>query len=48
MAGDSEKGGNGGAQAHTGKLPHELMLEWVQTGLMEVPERVAKGYFVKK
>jgi hypothetical protein len=25
------------------KCPHELMLEWVQIGAMEVPERVKKG-----
>jgi hypothetical protein len=37
-----------GAAAHTGKRPHELMLEWLQIGVMEVPERVKRGYFVKK
>jgi hypothetical protein len=36
-----------GVAAHTGKRPHELMLEWLQTGVMEVPERVKRGYFVK-
>jgi hypothetical protein len=35
-------------KADTGKRPHELMLEWVQIGAMEAPERVKKGYFVKK
>ena len=43
-----KKGGNGGARADTGKLPHELMLEWAQSGLMQVPVRVAKGYYVKE
>jgi hypothetical protein len=40
--------GNGGPEAHPGKLPHELMLEWALTGMMEVPEQVADGYYVKK
>jgi hypothetical protein len=48
MARDSKKADNGGAEGHTGKGSHELMLQWAQTGLMEVQERVAKGYFVKK
>jgi hypothetical protein len=42
------KNGNGVAKSHTGKRPHELMLEWVQIGAMEVPEPVKKDYFVKK
>ena len=35
-----KKGGNSGTRADTGKLPHELMLEWAQSGLMEVRVRV--------
>jgi hypothetical protein len=43
-----KKDGDGAAKSHTGKRPHELMWEWGGTGVMEVPERVKKGYFVKK
>jgi hypothetical protein len=42
------KGDKQSSKAHTGKLPHELMLEWAQSGLMEVPQRVANGRFVKE
>jgi hypothetical protein len=48
MARDSKKADNGGAEAHTGKPSHELMLEWAQIGLMEVEEQVANGCSVKK
>jgi hypothetical protein len=37
-----QEGGNGGARAGTGKLPHELLLEWAQSGRMEVLVRDAK------
>jgi hypothetical protein len=47
MARDDKKDGNGGAETDTRKRPHELMLEWAQTGLMEVPVRLDNGYFGK-
>ena len=36
-----------GAAAKKLKPPHELMLEWVQTGIMEVPVRYG-NYYVKE
>ena len=47
MASRIKKSVRSGTRAKKVKRPHELMLEWVQTGIMEVPVRYG-NYYVKE